>query len=297
MKNLKFVIATLASAIFAISCQDDGGDSKINFIEGATPNIVKTTNTVAVLDFVSINNDNTLNMSVTVDKGFGEISSMDIVGFYTKGTTVEKVVLKSDITSFPSTYNFTQNDLINSFSLLNSKSDFIVGDNFKISTEMVLNNGSRIKMFDDKGIAIYGPDIRNSNKFKVVQTYNVACISNLAGTYNVLSSGTSTDTGPTAAENPITSHPYVVTITSNGGGEYTLSDGYGGLYLLWYDIYGITGNEPGSFKDVCGTLSGKFKEPFGTDVILTGTVNSDGTLSMHWENGYGDFGDSVYTKK
>jgi hypothetical protein len=124
-----------------------------------------------------------------------------------------------------------------------------------------------------------------------------SCPSDLAGTYSVLSSGSSTDSGPTPAENPITNFPYTVVITAKGSGAYSMSDGYGGLYRLWYDIYGITKNYPGTFNDVCNTLSGTFAEPFGTDVNITGKVNANGTLTIRWENGYGDFGVGTYTKQ
>jgi hypothetical protein len=76
-----------------------------------------------------------------------------------------------------------------------------------------------------------------------------------------------------------------------------MSDGYGGLYLLWYDIYGITAENAGVFTDICGELSGTYQEPFGTAVIITGTVNDNGTLLIRWENGFGDFGSGIYTKQ
>lgn len=168
---------------------------------------------------------------------------------------------------------------------------FDANDKYDIRFEAINNNDNKFTNSSN------GLDLSSEYyKSPFLYSFNLACISDLAGTYNVLSSGTSTDTGPTSDENPITNHPYTVNIISNNGGNYTLSDAYGGLYLLWYDIYGISGNYPGTFSDVCGTLSGTFQEPFGTTVNLTGTVNADGTLSIHWENGYGDFGDSIYTK-
>ena len=123
----------------------------------------------------------------------------------------------------------------------------------------------------------------------------VSCPSDLAGTYTVLSSGSSTDSGTPPGTNPIVDYPYTVVVTDNGGGNYTISDGFAGLYILWYESYGISSEYPGNFTDICGELSGSWVEPFGTDVTLTGMVNPDGTLSISWINGYDDTADAVYT--
>lgn len=296
MKKIKLIFALLAITALNFSCENDGGDSKVALGVGAVPNIVKITTTDSFIDLADVNNGTPIDLGLTVDVAQGDVASMDIIAFYQRGTTVYRAVLETDVVTFPATFHITQTDIIDAFAEINSAADFAIGDSFTVTAELTLKNGTVIKILNDNGTRSYGQDIANSNVYKVTQVFNVACESDLAGTYSVLSSGTSTDSGPTPDENPITNHPYTVTITANGGGSYTMSDGYGGLYLLWYDIYGVTGDYPGSFSDVCGVLSGSYAEPFGTTVTLTGTVNPDGTLSIHWVNGYDDFGDSVFTR-
>lgn len=296
MKKIRLIIASLFLVMFVTSCEKDGGDSVIKTGEGATPNIQKVEGTDAFIDLVAVNDGDPINVSFTVDKGFGKITSADIVMFYYSGDNVYKAIFATDITTFPATFSFSQADLFAAFDELNSASDLAVGDALKVTAELTLEDGTIVKILNDNGSANYGADIANSPLFSVVQTYNVSCPSDLAGTYNVLTSGSSTDSGPTPSENPIANFPYTVTITANGGGNYTVSDAFGGVYLLWYDIYGLDFEVEGTFDDVCGTISGSFPEPFGTTVTFTGTVNPDGTLSIHWVNGFDDQGDSVYTR-
>lgn len=296
MKKVRLIIASLFLVIFIISCEKDGGDSVIALDNSATPNIQKVDGTDAFIDLVAVSSNTPINVEFTVDIGFGEVASADIVMFYFSGSNVYKAVYQTNVTTFPTSFSFSQADIFAAFDELNDASDLAVGDALKITAELTLKNGTVVKILNDDGTANYGADIANSPLFSVVQTYNVSCPSDLAGTYNVLTTATSTDPGPTASENPIANFPYSVTITDNGGGNYTISDAFGGVYILWYDIYGLDFEVEGTFDDVCGTISGTFPEPFGTDVNYTGTVNPDGTLSIHWINGYGDEGDSVYTR-
>lgn len=120
------------------------------------------------------------------------------------------------------------------------------------------------------------------------------CPSDLAGTYSVLTSGQSTDG---AAADPVVDLPYTVTITKTGENTYSVSDIFAGIYIDWYcDAYGLCNETAGSFTDVCGILSSSFTEPFDSAASLSGTNNGDGTLTISFENGYGDTATSVYTK-
>lgn len=296
MKKFKLIFTLLAIVLLVPSCEKDGGDSKLNLTEGAIANVQKVATTDGFIDLVAINAGSSINIGYTIDEARGKVVSMDVVAFYKKITgEVYKGVLETNVTTFPSTFSITQDDLFAAFEQLNVAGDFEVGDQLTITTELTLENGTVIKTLTDSGRPNYGGNVGNTASFTPLQVYNVACPSDLAGTYSVLTTATSTDSGPTPAENPITNFPYTVTITADGGGSYTISDAFGGVYFLWYDIYGITGDEEGSFSDVCGVISGTFPEPFGTDVEYDGTVNANGTLTIHWINGYGDEGVSTYT--
>lgn len=296
MKKISLFLVSLFLVMTYVSCEKDGGDSVISTDNGATPNIQKIASTDGFINLSDVNNGNPIDLGFTVDIAFGEVASADIELFYFKGSDVYKATYITNVTSFPSTFNISQDDIFDAFSEINEPSDFEIGDALKITAKLTLKNGNVVKILNDDGSANYGADIANSNLFKVLQVYNVACPSDLEGTYNVLTTATSTDSGPTPSENPIANFPYTVTITSTSPGNYTVSDAFGGVYMLWYDIYGLDFEVEGSFSDVCGVISGTFPEPFGTDVTFTGQVNANGTISIHWVNGYDDQGDSVYTK-
>ena len=297
MRKIKIIVVTFLLAATWMSCEDDGGTSKREVTEAGAPDIQKIETEDSFINLNEIQSGNEISIGITVDVGIGDVKSMDVVGFYIKASgEVERAVLASGVTTFPTSLTFTKQELIDTFTLLNSNDDFELGDQLKISADVTLGSGLVINLLTDEGGQNYGSYLDPSQaRYSVYQAYNVSCPSDLGGTYSIVSSGASTDPGPSASENPISNYPYTTTITDNGGGSYTMADAYGGLYILWYDIYGVTGDEPGSFTDVCGTLSGSFTEPFGAGVNLTGTANPDGTLTIHWENDYGDFGDSVYT--
>lgn len=133
-------------------------------------------------------------------------------------------------------------------------------------------------------------DIGLSDGSKITEhTINV-CPSSLAGTYDVVSNGDNTDGQPAAVN-----LPYTVTVTDNGGGNYSISDGVAGVYIYWYSIYGYTFETVGNFTDNCGNLSGSWMDAFGGTITLTGTDNENGTLTINWENSFGDYCDATYT--
>lgn len=297
MKKIQHIITILCLLFLLPCCENDGGDSKISTQKGALPNIQKLENSDSFIDLVAVQNNQEINLGFSVDLAIGKISSMDIIGLYIKSDgTIIKATLASNITSFPVSFNLNRNDLYDAFENLNSSEDFATGDQLIISADITLKDGTVLKIMNDDGTNNFSSNIATSNLYKVFQTYNVSCPSNLGGTYSVLTSGESTDSGPSPSENPISNYPYTVTITDNGGGNYTISDSFGGLYILWYDIYGLTFNVESDFTDICGSISSQFEDPFGSIVNYTGTVNPNGTITIHWSNDFEDFGDSVLTK-
>jgi hypothetical protein len=116
----------------------------------------------------------------------------------------------------------------------------------------------------------------------------------IAGTYDVISNGESTDGG--AENNPLVNFASTVVITDNGDGTFTFSDGWAGVYVEWYTVYGYTFLEEQTITlDTCSNLSGSWNDAFGGGNSLTGTLNADGTLSIRLDNDYDDYADAVYT--
>lgn len=116
----------------------------------------------------------------------------------------------------------------------------------------------------------------------------------IAGTYDVVTNGESTDSGPT--NNPLVDFASTVVVTDNGNGTYTFSDGWAGVYVEWYTMYGYTFLEEQTITlTPCLDLTGAWTDAFGGSNALSGTVNTDGTLSIRVANNFGDVVDQVYT--
>ena len=290
----KIYILSLFLALFALntSCDDDGGSSVIPTKNGVLPDFNKIAGSS---DFIDVTDLDAFNLQFTVGVGVGDPTSFDLKAYYqtVDGNLYGPVTLDTDITSFPKEYSLTSTDLFDAFSELNVAEDFQAGDVLKLFTSFVLKDGTQLEMLNNKAQPnYYAPDFEHYEAFNVKMEYAVSCSSNIKeGTYTVVSNGTSTEPGIP----PAVDYSYEVTITADGGGNYTISDGVAGLYIHWYSGFGYTFETPGKFSDICGSLSGSWTEGFGTTVELTGTLNDDGTLSISWSNGFGDVADAVYT--
>jgi hypothetical protein len=184
MKKNNLIITSLL-IMFAISCtKEDGGNRANGVIEAAVPNVVKTSGTDTALNLKSITNGTNINLGLTIDVARGNVKSMDLIGFYTQNGKTERGVLKKDITSFPSTVNLTQADLFNAFKTIKKASDINFADKLVVTTEIALNNGTIIKVFDENGVPNYGADISNSLKFATSQTYVISCPLDDASAFN-----------------------------------------------------------------------------------------------------------------
>lgn len=124
----------------------------------------------------------------------------------------------------------------------------------------------------------------------------------IGGAYSSLSRGTSTD-GCCTEE--VKDFQAEVSITDNGDGTYTLNDFSGGIYLEWYDVYGITdqSQSPATFliddpvNNTIAFVDGS-GEPFGESLSATGSYDPcTGSISYSWQNGWGDEGDVNLTLK
>lgn len=126
---------------------------------------------------------------------------------------------------------------------------------------------------------------------------NIICPSDLGGTYATTTTGTSTD-GCCPDETTVTGE---VTLTAEGSGKYTISDWSAGLYLEWYDVYGITTDidMTAELVDACGIISlPAFGEPFGEQVTGSGSLDAaTGVITFTWTSGWGDTAEVVLTPK
>lgn len=133
----------------------------------------------------------------------------------------------------------------------------------------------------------------NPVKISVTTTENA----NIAGTYTTVTNGYSG-----FWEVDVVDFTSEVTITDNGDGTFTFSDTTAGFYPdpEYYGNYNSPA-VPYTFDVPCNEISAVLPSPFNNccdDVIdFNGTINADGTLSVHWESAFGEIMDVVYTKQ
>jgi hypothetical protein len=119
----------------------------------------------------------------------------------------------------------------------------------------------------------------------------VVCASDLAGTYNALTNGASTDGG--ANNNPAVNIEAVVTLTATETpGEYIIDKSTGKAFDAWYlgVYYGEAIDVPGILKDACGTITlDSYESPFGDPITSSsGSIGENGTIVFSATNAYGD---------
>lgn len=294
MKNIHILSLILALFVLNTSCDDDGGTSVIETTNGALPDFKLVAGSPAFIDLTGLDN---LNLQFTVGVGVGTPISFDLKAFYVTvdGDLYGPVTLDSGITTFPKEYSLTNTDIIGAFSELTSPDDIALGDMLKLYTSYTFADGTILEVLNGKAEPnYYAADFNQITDFKISLDYIVSCPSDIGGNYSVISNGSSTDGAP--VNNPLVDFAYDVVITDNGGGNYTISDGVAGVYQDWYcGPYGYCFETEGTMTDICGNLSGSWTESFGCEINLTGTVNPDGTLSIEWENCFGDTASAVYT--
>jgi hypothetical protein len=119
----------------------------------------------------------------------------------------------------------------------------------------------------------------------------VVCASDLEGTYNAVTNGTSTDGG--ALNNPAVDIQSVVTLTATGNpGEYNIDKSTGKVFDAWYlgVYYGEAIDVDGVITDACGSITlDSYNSPFGDDIIdSSGTVDAAGVITLTATNAFGD---------
>lgn len=185
MKKLKYLVAALVVAMGVTSCEDDGGTSKVDVIGGNSANIRKDAALPQSLNYLDIQADKPVTVGITIDNVYqSDFVAADIVGFYKKGTAIERKVMKTNVTNLPAKYSFTATDLIALFNVLNTKADFAVTDELTVTAELIKADGTRIKLFNDNGTQNYGVTVNNLAAVSNFQKFGFVCPLNDASIFN-----------------------------------------------------------------------------------------------------------------
>jgi hypothetical protein len=139
-------------------------------------------------------------------------------------------------------------------------------------------------------------DVNTSNALVTSQELSfeiLNCFSDLAGTYNYVTTNCyAPGTPPISVAGPLTG---TVTFAATAdAGVYALSDGsFGG----WVGLYGPDTFATGlKFVDLCGEVAYGGEDQYGDDYTFTNLVINGSSMSFHWENTYGEYGDTTLSR-
>jgi hypothetical protein len=229
MKNLKYLYCIVVALIIG-SCRDEDENPIPDFTKSSIPVFFQKEGDTGFIDFLD---PDATAITFDVDRrGTEDVTSIDVIVTYNNNETGEsETVTHSTVTSFPQTVNLTLDQLVALFpsevvtrDTLSLGDSFVVGGNVKLADGRYLTGG-------------YSPNVIANDP--VLLTYNVACASDLAGTYDLaLVSGNSGEASSLTN----------IAITQVAPGYYEIGD-------ATMDIFGPDFPIKYRFTDICGSLT------------------------------------------
>ncbi len=277
MKNItkKLLLCALTlSTINFISCDDKDdatGASTLEVVSGVQGS-VSLVAPLAATQTVKEGDEGTYEYTITLNKP----QSIDI---HVKVAQISGTADDHD-------YEFTNEIVIPAYSTSAKGSIHILNDVEEESTE-------------DLTLQIGLPSTSNASFTSSTISFTIKdCYSDLAGTYTYVTTNCFTPGPPAAnAAGPFTGS-VTFTATANPG-VYDISDAsFGG----WLGLYGPQANPVNEtangvkLNHLCGVLSYSGVDQFGEVFTFSNLVVLGSTMSFHWENDYGEYGDTTLTR-
>lgn len=230
MKDRIKYIACIAVAIFLGSCRDEEKNPIPDFTSSSIPVFLQKDTDSGFINFLSPEESR---LEFDVDRlGTQGVSSIDVWVTYNNSETGEsEKVTHSTVTSFPGSISLTVDDLIALFPAeVVTKETLSLGDSFVFGGNVLLEDGRYL-------VGGYSPSVVANDPVYI--TYNVACASDLAGTYDLtLISGNNGEASSLSN----------ITITQVSPGYYEIAD-------ATMDIFGPDFPIAYRFTDICGALT------------------------------------------
>ena len=244
MKNQLRYITFLATAVLVLSCADEDKYPVPDFTKSSIPVFHQGQDDTGFIDFMDLQRST---LSFNVDKrGSENVQSIDVLITYNNSETGESETVEyTTITTLPQQVNLTFSQLIDLFpDEVVTEDTLSLGDSFVVAGNVLLADGRYL----DGG---YSPSVAANDPVFLI--YNVACASDLAGTYDfTLISGTNGEASALPGQ----------TITEISPGFYELSD-------ATMDIFGPDFPIKYRFTDICGNLFADDESvDFGSQVTI-----------------------------
>lgn len=301
MKKILILFITLG--IVALSCTNPDLDPRpdLNDHVGAITKLtIDTPSAERFFDFSLPLADQSMSVTIDVD-GFDlvtvssvdvEIVYSDLDGIYNEfkdefEPLVYDPVVVASITSFPGSATVSATDIATALGV--AVADFDLGDTFSMTFPLHTTDGRRLTV-------ALASDLCNEPAQPSFGGcdfgWAISCKSEIvAGTYDAVSGGTSTDGCPTP--NPVSGITKTVTLTDLGGGQFEVSDFHAGTYESFYTAcYGHPAETVGRIVDVCNVLTVTASDGWACQNWSTsGAVDPlTGIITYEWTNCWGDTG-------
>lgn len=283
MKNIKYILPAAAALLISVSCEDDAKKPFDKFEKGAIPLFVQGDDDTGFIDLTDFNSSK---MAFEVNtEGETDVSSVDVVITYNNSITGESNdATYTTLTTFPADVLIGFDQLVNAFPKEVMTVDSLdVGDSFTINGYVRTGDGRYLT-------GGYSPSVL-ANK-PVLLNYNVACASDLGGTYDyattVLALGNGGNAAACSGEQTGEGE-----LEDQGGGVYAVSDVTFGVFACAYGDDPATG---ATLDDVCGDISFGGADQYGDTYTLAVISNDGQNLVIEWSNTYGDKSRTTLTR-
>jgi hypothetical protein len=243
--KIKYILPVIA-ILLNTSCADEDKQPFDDFQKGSIPLFVQGGADTGFIDLSDFNSSR-INFSLATE-GEADVSGVDIIITYNNSVTrTSSTATYTTLTSFPADVSITFEQLISAFpSNVVTADSLDLGDSFVIGGNVVTTDGRYL----DGG---YSPSVL-ANK-QVLLTYNVACASDLAGTYDL-----TLLSGVEGEEESMLNQ----TIVQRAAGYYEISD-------VSMALFGATAIKY-RFTDICGSLTADPQSvEFAINVSLAGS--------------------------
>jgi hypothetical protein len=172
MKNIFKILSMVAVGVmFITACQKDPLLPMPELQQAVIPLITKD---AARNQSISLNDLPGFKGSVVVNIYYKDMPKSMNLMVCMNGDVENSAIVKSDITSFPTTVDFTIGTLIDLLPKLNNINELKLGDNFLFYVDITLKDGSVVKG-NDPSYASFDPGVINLPGSSVNVTYTIAC--------------------------------------------------------------------------------------------------------------------------
>jgi hypothetical protein len=288
MKNkLKLILLVSIGMLFLVTCKKDPKLNMPTLQQAVIPKITKDITKDQNISFLNLAG---FNGSVITDLYYKDKpKSMDLMVCMNDDVTNTGVV-KSNITSFPTSSDFNVASLVDILPKLNNLSDLKLGDYFRFYVDMTLNDGTVING-NDTLYAPNDPAVSNLPGSSINVVYTVACPLNpdwMVGSYHAVCADFGVDGNITITADAVDPYKlYVVGLETIDGSNEDKGPLVMHLNPLTYDVI--------ADKTVIASLTG-WGPPYhniayagkGTYDTCTGKYTMTFTITVT-EGSFGDF--------